>query len=261
MNNVTLRRKKKEEEKDLSNKNLSEKEDTHPNMADSSGLEKKIDSLLEGFSDMRNKVGNIEKSVNFMSEQFDSINSEIKKHGDKISNLNDRNVALEKSLINAHCRIRSLEQQAMASHVIVSGLPESRGEDTGLVICTLLGKMNICEPNPVVRSYRLGRFENGRIRPILAEMSSSQLAVLASDSSRKLKPTAKLLSQQFSDRRIFVAEGMTPDTRLLWGAARKRISELKYSYIWFRRGIIQVRQAEGKPAITIRSNDDLEGLS
>src|SRR5258706_11725774 len=100
MNNVTQRKKPNREIE--TNSSLDVRPSSQLKMADVSKLERGMDALLTGFTEVKQKVGDMEKSVNFLSAQFDTLSTEIKAHSSQIAKLNDKNTKMEDNLFSAN---------------------------------------------------------------------------------------------------------------------------------------------------------------
>lgn len=61
-------------------------------------------------------------------------------------------------------------------------------------------------------------------------------------------------------QKIFLNERLTKINRLLFRDARSRAKQGGYAFCWYNQGAIYVRQREGKSAVQIRSEYDLDRI-
>jgi len=195
-------------------------------------LEKCEKSLasFEQVSESQSKiVMELEKSVNFLSQNYDNFKKEI--HG-----LTTKNANLEKSVENLSLQLDSNEQHNRNQCLLLHGVPESDKETPAQ--CKTLFAKNVSEKlntavheGYIVRAHRLGkRKSNGKPRPLIARISSFELRSFIFYNKKLFKNSPMSITENLTKRRM--------------NEKAKAVSVYGESNVWTREGRIYAKDAQ-----------------
>ncbi|KAG0409718.1 hypothetical protein HPB47_013169 [Ixodes persulcatus] len=192
-----------------------------------------INQRLAGLPELKEKVDSMERSVQFLSKQFDDFEKTLKVHDAEIKELKRRVTDLEKKdeLSRAandqlQKEVNDLEFRSRRLNLEVHGIPEVQGEN---LIETL---NNIAEKLEV---------------PRLAESDVVALHRLPARQDHAPGIIVHFIRQQIKDTEYL-------------RAAKDRAKERGYAFAWYANGKVLVRRTEGARAIQIKCLDDLDKL-
>ena len=195
-------------------------------------LEKCENSIasLELNSEAQSKIAmELEKSVNFLSQNYDDLKKEI--HG-----LITKNTNLEKNVENLSLQLDSNEQHNRNQCLLLHGVPESDKETPAQ--CKTLFAKNVSEKlntavheSYIVRAHRLGkRKTNGKPRPLIARISSFELRSFIFFNKKLFKGSPMSITENLTKRRMDVKA----KAERLYGV----------SNVWTREGRIYAKDAQ-----------------
>jgi len=192
-----------------------------------------VESEIDVFkSDISTKVAAMEKSVTFISDNFDKqlvINTNLEKEIDKLKtelkSANDRNAD----------GIDSLEQYSRRNCVVLHGVPEKEKEDTDqLFINKIQEHLGVeVKVRDIDRSHRLGaKRSDGSGRAIIVKFARYNVRARVFREKRKLKSTGLMLTESLTKKRV-----------AMLNAARDKFGKMN---VWSSDGEIMVLKGEQK---------------
>lgn len=213
----------------------------------------------EKFAKMEEKIGKI--------HELETELSEAKK---RITELESQHVVYMKASIQQlESSVNKQNQYNLRNEIEIAGVDESESESLQH-IATLVSKkvgVNLKEED-VDEITRVGpkRGSNSRQAPSKDLLPRTIVVKLVRRTKRnEILQAAKIRRNLTSDgivegpsKKLYINERLTKDTRLLFRDARQRSRQHGFRFCWIRDGTIQIRQEEKRPAITIRSSDDLD---
>ena len=157
---------------------------------------------IELASDTQSKiVQEVEKSVCFLSQNYDSLKTEI-------FTLSAKNTALEKTVENLSLQLDSNEQHNRNQCLLLHGVPESEKE-TPAQCKTLFAKhvsdklKSDVHESYIVQAHRLGqRKTNGKPRPLIARISSFELRSHIFFNKKLFKGSSMSITENITKRRM-----------------------------------------------------------
>jgi len=178
------------------------KQETMNNAQPLDGMEKKIDSLVEGLNAMRttvNKIEGVVESISFLSGEIEEIRKEMaivrnmnrdqKQLEDEMRTIKERNRMLEQ-------RLDDMDNQSRKANIEIVGLIEAEREDLVEKCRTLFtGKMEIREELVIEEVYRVGRRMPGKNRPIIVRLKDETQRMRGLKRRRALKGTQIYLNE------------------------------------------------------------------
>ena len=146
-------------------------------------------------------VQELEKSVSFLSQNYDSLKQEI-------LSLTAKNTAIEKTAENLSLQLDSNEQHNRNQCLLLHGVPESDKETPAqcktLFTQHVANKLNTdIHESYIVRAHRLGqRKTNGKPRPLIARISSFELRSHIFFNKKLFKGSSMSITENLTKRRM-----------------------------------------------------------
>ena len=146
-------------------------------------------------------VQELEKSVSFLSQNYDSLKQEI-------LGLTAKNTAIEKTAENLSLQLDSNEQHNRNQCLLLHGVPESDKETPAqcktLFTQHVANKLNTdIHESYIVRAHRLGqRKTNGKPRPLIARISSFELRSHIFFNKKLFKGSSMSITENLTKRRM-----------------------------------------------------------
>ncbi|XP_028166246.1 uncharacterized protein LOC114357028 [Ostrinia furnacalis] len=220
--------------------------------------------------EVSDQLAEVRTSMGFLSDQFDSLKSDIDSHGTKIKQLETVNNELRSELITLSNRVRQMDQMSRSSNLELQCVPEHRSENVISVIkqlghvinhpindCDILYCSRIAKSNP----------NSSRPRSILVKFATPRTrdSVLAASiqynkTHQKEKLNTSVLGLDDKRSPVYVVENLTVENKSLHAAARLRAKQLSFKYVWVRGGRVYVRKSDTSEAVFIRDLDTLNNL-
>lgn len=201
-------------------------------------------ALLESTNDMKN----------YFDSKLSTVNKKISELTNKVNSnedsLQERCLQLQKQVNDTKASIEAQEMYTRRNNVCIYGIPESEREPQDELNQIILQffredlELHI-ESSCIDRCHRLGKKNDGKIRPIIVKLVRHNDKIQVLRARKKLKSTSK----------IGIKEDLTA-TRLQW---LKNVRSLSFvSKSWTQDGTIVV--LVGNEKIYIRSSKDIDEL-
>lgn len=156
---------------------------------DFSKLEERFNKKLEG----------IEKSITFMSSEFDDFKTNISKLQNEMESLKNENRQLKEEIYNNTDAILDSKCRSMRDNLLIHGIDENKNEECEETVRnfleTKLGIDTKCVE--IERSHRIGKYQKEKKRPIVTKFLRFKDKENIKRCSYKLKGTAFGVSDQF----------------------------------------------------------------
>ena len=111
------------------------------------------------------------------------------------------------------------EEERRSANLMIYGLPERDGENIVKSVEEIYGSMNVQAPKEAIDCYRIGKKEDGKVRPIRLECQTRMEVDFALVHSRKLKYSAK-------HAEVYLAPDRTKEQRLEHSLLVKKMKDL-----------------------------------
>lgn len=231
-------------------------------------LHPKIDSLLllkQTVDSMKLTMNEMQTSMNFYSEEYDSLVKSAKSQDKTIKDLQTETSSL-RSLLSEQAReiqqIKSdqndTDQANRLSNMEIHGISFSPQESIKNILTDLAGKMNVegFQPADVVAAYRLPAKADS-VPPIFIRFSSVPLK------ERWMACRGRLgsIPRDDSQPKIYFNDNLTEANRKLFWMARTRGKEKKFKFVWVRHGKIFAKQSHNSPLLRISNIDALNQIN
>ncbi|KAJ8734530.1 hypothetical protein PYW08_013780 [Mythimna loreyi] len=207
----------------------------------------------------------IEKSINFINNQYD----DLMKH---IDLLQKEKQTYRDCIQNLEMRVEDLQKLSRSSCIEIRNIPlkeKERAKDLSAIVARVSAAVNLpLKENDIRDVYRLPG-KPGTVRPVVAEFATMETknALLSSVRSYNIKqPKESRLSTTnigvLGDQRpLYVSEYLPASSRKLFFAAREFAKRNNYRFCWTANGNILLRKEEGVKPIRVKSEQTLRDLA
>ncbi|XP_047995511.1 uncharacterized protein LOC125233510 [Leguminivora glycinivorella] len=243
--------------------------------------------LRADFGAVRDDIAGLRQEVAKLHSLFGGLSSRLDVLEDKVRCLEERPVGsadrdpegqtsavpvveLQQTVARLQLELNDRDQDALLSDLDIGHIPEAKGENVVHTVTVLAAKLGMTlDQRDVVFAERVGAVDRrgegvdddavGRPRRVVVRLSRRQLR------DELLQAARVRRNISFTDGnpsappcRVFVNERLTRTNRLLFHKVRELCRQQQWRFSWTRRGRIYARQGEGKPAIQIRSQEDVD---
>ena len=167
------------------------------------GFTRAIDARVTEFTnEITAKVAEVEKSVEFVAEEFDKQKKTNKLLESQIANLKEE---LRASIAASIEATDALEQYSRRNCALLHGVPERKDEKTdNLFIKTIADHLGVgVKARDIDRSHRIGaKRTNGTARPIIVKFARYNVRARVFKEKRKFKGTKLMLTESLTKRRV-----------------------------------------------------------
>ncbi|XP_028409265.1 uncharacterized protein LOC114531859 [Dendronephthya gigantea] len=242
-------------------------------------LEDKLKPILRVIDDLA-------ISVQYMSDNFDSISKRIDDLDEKYKSVIDENKCLKAEVLRLSQMmskqeedINNLQQYTRRDCVEIAGLPRQMGEKTNDLVIKVGLLMGLSlDESDISTSHRLPQPTNrnesyaARLRPRDgANINPPKIIVkfVRRETKEAFYYGRKLLADKsaqdiglgrLSNGRIYISESLSPKNKDLFGKCLKFKRDHGFKFIWTHSGRIYLRKDKDSPAHIISKVQDLENV-
>ncbi|KAL0880690.1 hypothetical protein ABMA27_001906 [Loxostege sticticalis] len=230
-----------------------------------------LSSLFTELRQLRHELSEVKHQNREIKTQMTSLSETLKQtlneHSKQLQHV-DLEIANLKSTVGIlQQQLAARDQDSLRNHLEISGITEESNENLSHVVLVASRKIGIeLAESDIEDVQRVGSrsgksktdTQNKIPRPIVVKLlrKCKRDDILRAAKSRRSVTSEDIVAGQPS--KIFFNERLTKENRNLFRDARLRTKEYGFRYCWVRSGNIYVRKGDGKPAIRITSNDDLD---
>lgn len=219
-------------------------------------------------SSLQHEVGELKKSVEFISTKFDDLREELAQVRKEVKSNQDQLRALTKENENLKLEVNDLQQYTRRENIMIFGVPETDGQSTSDDIENVsqaIGGAHLL--SDVSIAHRLPA-KPGKTRPIVARFfrRSSRdewLHLFRQEAKKDFSgpgiPTKKV-NTHLPPGRVTAGEQLTKETRDLLNRTRDAARMNDYKFVWTRDGKVFVRKNEQSNVIRIVHSRDLSNM-
>lgn len=216
-------------------------------------MNEKLDNLLA----LKETVGNIEASVQVMSDKYDEILSHITEQKQDIKDLKRRVEKIENAnkkdeLSKMKTELHELEWRSRRLNLEFHGVPKTDGED-------LLNKVNEVARSLDVSALNISDVAAIHRLPSKSDRTPGIIVRFVSQLTRDLWLSRKARLRTIGNK-LYINENMTKQNRELLAKAKDWAKSADFTYVWHKDGKIFVRRQSGERAFVIRCEDDLQAI-
>lgn len=228
-------------------------------------LEKHILEIKNSTVKIESTNQDIEKSVNFMSDQVTYLES-------KIACMDKERSQLVSQFSSMQNKLDNLDRQSLRTTIEIRNVPKQEREDKKSLfklIHNLSKTINLELSNYDIRdvSRQLSK-RDSKVSALNIEFSNTMIKYsflqAAKDYNRKF-PATKLNSTNLGllgeTIPIFIAEQLTPATKQLFYNTRLFAKQHSYDYSWTSEGRVLLRKNSSAPYIVVKSEAQLQEMA
>lgn len=225
---------------------------------------------VEMKSSMTGLIADFTTTTDFLTLEQTDIKNKIAERDQKIQELEQENIRVQRELVNMHKRMSIVEKISRDHNVEIQGVPESKSENLIGIFKILCDTIASPIMDSDIRGFRrVAKIDPSSTRPrnIIVTLSSPRLRdQVLSAVHRFNKGNAKdMLSSRHlgltvESKRVYVVEHLSPDTKQIHAAARKFARDNGYKYVWVKFGQVFLRKDDASSAIRVKSVDFLKTL-
>lgn len=216
----------------------------------------------------REEIGNLETSLEFLSEQICNMEHSIKQQASDIKKLENKNEDLSNKNKNLELRVRVLEQdlktfeqQSLSTALEVAGLPEMPPNDVKKMVKTIALELNMDEEE--LQSSQLLPGSKDKPGPILVNMKSKLARKQWIDAGKEKCLTVGILlpdtPREKADNRVYIREALTKYVKTLLYNAKSQLRS-SFEFIWCKDGKVCVRKTSKSKIHYIKCEQDIKNL-
>ena len=229
-------------------------------------LDKKLKPVLDEAKEITIEIADVLKSVEFLSNQYESLRKVVK-------NLNDENVSLRADLFKAHKQFKlqenlldNAEQYSRRDCLEVRGVPKQDAEENTDEIVQTIGEFIgvAIDANDISVSHWLSAISVVRDRDpaIIVKFVKRYVRDRFYNTRKHLrdKTTRDVGLSRLSEHSIYISECLTKRNRDLFNDCLKARKDLDYRFVWTQGGKIFMRKDTHTLAKYIKSQGALQGM-
>lgn len=219
-----------------------------------SQLFKKLDDRLEA----------VEKSQNFISDQYDDMKKKLDQIAGLQAKVNDLEIQLEhknKMIDSLSMRLVNLEQYSRRNNIEIREVNQTDGENIEQIVIKVGEKLNVkLTPSDIETAHRMPT-SPGKCPAIIARLVNRKITDLLLSKKRVTITNHEILtdSQTRGNGKIYIGENLCSYNRQLLWAAKQQAKQFSYKYVWWKNGVL-VRKSENSKVIKINSHNELNKI-
>ncbi|CAK1601372.1 unnamed protein product [Parnassius mnemosyne] len=212
----------------------------------------------------------IRKSMEFLSSQYDRVNSDIKYLQDRLTLVTIEKLMLSSQVLDMSDRLNLMEQHSPETNIEINGVKENKSDNLLSLAKQLCSTISVpfmdAEVLSGARASKMND-KNDRPRSIIIKLQSVKKRdeIFATVSSFNKKNTLDKLNYSHlgyagNKSPVYVSEHLSSHNKKLHASTRNIAREKGYKYVWIRNGRIFVRKEDHTPAKQIKCYDSLNNL-
>ncbi|KAJ2942453.1 hypothetical protein O0L34_g16058 [Tuta absoluta] len=235
-------------------------------------LTAEIRLLRDDVSSMNTRLTQMSSSLNKCETGLFNVLTQLGESESRIKELEDRDekktaeiTILTKQVLELKEQLHSQSQFSLRNEIEIAGIPEKQNESLYHLVSLTATKAGMeLQEEDIDWIIRAGpkrtpsEGQNNFSRPIVVRFVRrlKRDELLKAGKARK-NITTKGFSEAMDEKKIYINERLTRDTRLLFRDARSRNAAAGYKFCWVQNGNVYLRRREGSPAIRIQSKAEL----
>nr|CAI5834633.1 unnamed protein product [Callosobruchus analis] len=187
---------------------------------------------------MITKFGEIERSVQFMSDSFEEQKTKFEAIMEETKTLRVENNKLKERIRSLETRFDDLEVEKRANNILIDGVPKQAEQNIASTVNKILGAIKL--QATVTECFRLGKNENG---PILVKFDNKESKKEVLRKIKDLKGiTVKKCKLEGADRKIYFNEDLPVNKRALFKKVRDVKKQNNYKAAYCKNGVIYLKK-------------------
>ena len=221
------------------------------------------DQQKDDFNKVENRLLAFEKSMDFISNQFENHKKMTEALIKRNTKLESENEVLKKKVeklegnLNAVANeVNDLEQYGRRDCLEIIGIPKEENENPESLVIKLGEKIGVeCKSHEIQACHRIGPKSNAGIITKFMNRKLHDQFLRKKRETRQV--TGRDLNLQATKVNIFITESLTRKNKELFKSVRERKKEMGWDFAWTRNGMIFVKKSKDSELLTIRSKKDV----
>lgn len=251
--------------------------------ADLHELNKNVKSILDNVNDINEKLNRLQLDVTAQGVRVDAVEKSLKDIQNRVTLLEQSEPATNTAITDdvrqrvdeveaaaaAHSDdvfrcILQLETSDVGSHAVLTGLPESPGENLPALLitfCTLLSLK--LQHSDILRTERMGKpLDAGRCRAIFIELGSRKLVneLITAKKKRRERIMARQLNTNWPNQSVNVYKRTPPSLRGLRNKVLEKFPGIDPHSVWCGESTVLVRRPGVARPFEVRTSSDIAKL-
>ncbi|KAH9359805.1 hypothetical protein HPB48_015818 [Haemaphysalis longicornis] len=197
-----------------------------------------VTELEQTVKSLKETVNGLEKSVQLMSDKYDSVRAHMNKHEAEIKSLKERVQSVEadsrpKQITEIKHDINELEWQNRKLNLEFNGIPQADKEDLVSKINETAAQLKVPElgHSDITAAHRLPS-NSDKIAAIIVRFARRSVRDDWYDARKKLTEAKSL---------VYIQENLTKQSRTLLWETKQWANENHFRFVWHRKGKTLVR--------------------
>lgn len=216
----------------------------------------------------KEEIGNLESSLEFLSEQISTMELSIKRQDSVIKDLENKNQDLLNKNKNLELRMTVLEQEmnvfeqkSLSCSMEIAGLPDIHPKEINQMLEKIASKLDM-DSNDIQSSTRL---PGSKVKPgpILVGMKSDAVRgrwiEVSKEKCLTLGALVPNIPQEKAENRVYLREALTKYLKTLLYTAKTQLGKY-FQFVWCKDGKVCVRKNSNSKIHYIRSISDINGI-
>lgn len=240
-------------------------------------LTTELRQLTREFTTLSTKLEEVTQSLNHCHGRMDDLVASMKGTDDRIKNLERRDqevLVLRETVNDLQLELNAQAQYSLRNEVEIAGIPETLNENLDHVVrvtaqklgeelgdndVDFITRVGARRPSSAhVPTKADGLLERAPRTIVLRLLRRSKRDQILKASKSRRNITSADLEVAGAPLKLYINERLTKHNRVLFRDARTRAKIHGYLFCWCSNGSIYVRQREGKAAVAIRMQSDLD---
>lgn len=229
---------------------------------------------LDELDSISGQVRDLNKSIGFMSDQYDKLFAELTNYKKMCSDntkeilqLKNENQYLNRQMKKIQVDMRRLEQNALDDSIEIYGVVPKDNENVKEIVMKIGQELRLpCAENVIVHVSRrqVPKFakktgNNARPPAIVVQFTSKLIREKWVEKKRTGLNSINIVGGA-SGENIYINENLCPAVKELFWNARVSAKKCNIKYVWVKNGAVFMRKNDGEPVKTIQGLDDLPRL-
>lgn len=159
--------------------------------------------------------------------------------------------------------MQEIEQEKLAKCIEIANIPNQNSEDIDKLVEKVALKLK--QPLDKIKNVRRIPGKKDQTTNIKVELQDETCQEKWISAAKIIKITVgdiQPTDRNNSNNVVYIREAMTKNNKtLLWQAKQELKNNLKFKYVWFKKGFVKVRKDDGSKIYTLRTLDDVYVLS
>lgn len=189
---------------------------------------------------IQSDIGDLKKSVQYMSDSFDDQKVEIKNLLSEIKQLKDENTKLSQRVQILEDKINQQEQKEKENNIVVTGIPK-QDQDLKVTVCKIVETMKVqISENEIQEVYQINKREGG---PIVLKLTNRDAKQKIINRVKQLKGIrVQECGLDGGNKSIYFNDDLTRQNQLLFKKTREIRREKGFRAAYVTNGKIYLKK-------------------